>query len=257
MAMRHPDDRATLQAAVAQVVAAADGEVVEFAFRMRHADGNWRWLAARVTVLSREPDGQPRLVVGAALDVTDLRRAEEALRESEAQLRLALESAAMGTWDWRVDADWVAWSEHTGPLYGLPAGTPGHLPPAVLRPHPPRRPQTRARDRSAERAADGQPYAVEFRIVWPDGTIHWLEPKGRAVAHDADGRATRYLGITMDVTARKRAEEELRELSGRLLAVQDEERRRLASELHEQIAGTLVGLSLEVVLRAAIARSAR
>ncbi len=127
----------------------------------------------------------------------------------------------------------------------MPAGTPGLSSRqfyALIHPDDRRR----VREIARRRAADSQPYAVDYRTVWPDGTIHWLERQGRAVAHDADGRATRYLGITMDVTARKRAEEELRQLSARLLAVQDEERRHLARELHEQLAGTLVGLSLDV-----------
>ena len=59
---------------------------------MRHANGDWRWLAQRVTVLSREPDGRPRLIVGAALDVTALRETEAALRASEARYRAVVDS---------------------------------------------------------------------------------------------------------------------------------------------------------------------
>jgi PAS domain S-box-containing protein len=370
--LMHPDDLVHLPAMAAQMEAAADGEVVEHAYRLRHAEGGWRWLATRITVFTREPTGRPRLVVGAALDVTTpretdlalresearyravvesqtemicrylpgtptftfvndaycrtvrrtkeellgrsileivpasdharletyfqslvadprsdeiehpivlpdgtvglqhwvdrpiydaagnlvefqgigrdvtaLRRAEAALRASEAQLRLALENAAMGTWDWQVDAEWVAWSEHTGPLFGLPVGTPG----LAIREyyalvHPDDRKRIREIDR--RRAADGRPYAAEFRVVWPDGTPRWLESKCRAVAYDGNGRVTRFLGVTMDITERKRSEEALRELSGRLLSVQDEERRRLARDLHEQTAQTLVALSLDL-----------
>jgi PAS domain S-box-containing protein len=91
-ALMHPDDLARWPAMGAQVAAAADGEVVEQAFRLRHADGGWRWLTQRVTVLAREPDGRPRLVVGAALDVTALRETEAALRASEARYRAVVES---------------------------------------------------------------------------------------------------------------------------------------------------------------------
>src|SRR5262249_54851037 len=96
------------------------------------------------------------------------------------------------------------------------------------------------------RAADGRPYAAEFRVVWPDGTTHWLGSKCGAVTRDEHGRVTRFLGITMDATERKRTEESLRELSGRLLPVQNEERRRLARDLHEQTAQTLVALTLDL-----------
>jgi two-component system, NarL family, sensor kinase len=77
---------------------------------------------------------------------------------------------------------------------------------------------------------------VEFRIVWPDGATHWLERRGKAVARDMAGRATRFLGITTDVTGRKQSEATLRRLSHQLLKLQDDERRRLARELHDGVA---------------------
>ena len=91
-ALMHPEDLARLPEMGAQVAAAADGEVFEQNFRLRHANGDWCWLTQRVTVLSRQPNGRPRLIVGAALDVTGLRETDAALRASEARYRAVVDS---------------------------------------------------------------------------------------------------------------------------------------------------------------------
>jgi PAS domain S-box-containing protein len=175
--------------------------------------------------------------------VTELRRAEQALRQSETHLRLALDNAAMGTWDWRVGSDWIAWSEGAGKLCGLPSDTPGiTLDEFYRRVHPDDRSLTRARHE--ERNPKSDEYSLEFRIVWDDGTVHWLERKGRAVEHDADGRPTRYLGVSADVTERKQSEAILRRLSHQLLKLQDDERRRLARDLHDSVAQDVFAITI-------------
>ncbi|MFL5759662.1 MAG: PAS domain S-box protein [Thermomicrobiales bacterium] len=178
-------------------------------------------------------------------DITELRRVEEALREREAQLRLALENAAMGTWDWKVDSEWIAWSEGSGPLCGLPAGTPGVTQEDFYgRVHPDDR--ERVRVEIEQRVADAADLQVEFRVFRPDGTIRWLERKGKAIARDANGRAARFLGVTVDVTARRHSEATLRSLSHQLLTLQDDERRRLARELHDGVAQDVFAITIDL-----------
>ncbi|HKG24432.1 MAG TPA: PAS domain S-box protein, partial [Thermomicrobiales bacterium] len=210
--------------------------------------GYMQWIDRAI----RDANGKVVEIQAVGRDVTELRRAEEALRTSETQLRLALENAAMGTWDWNVEADWITWSEGSGPLCGLPAGTPGVTTEEFYtRVHPDDRPRLRAE--AEQRVADAADYAVEYRVVWSDGTIRWLERKGKAEARDAAGRATRFLGVTADITARKQTEATLRRLSHQLLKLQDDERRRLARELHDGVAQDVfaVTVALESVAKSA------
>src|SRR5918911_2383985 len=134
-----------------------------------------------------------------------MRRREEAereLRASEERLRLALEAARMGTWDWDLLSNRQVISPEAEALLGLAPGSytgeTAQLWSAVF-------PEDRARVREiAQRALEMGELDLEYRVVWPDGTIHWLASKGRLL-RDADGRAVRLLGVVRDVTARKQA----------------------------------------------------
>ena len=86
----------------------------------------------------------------------------------------------------------------------------------------------------------------EFEVIGRSGTRRWLETHA-APLPDANGQVTAMLGITRDITERKLAEESMRELSARLLRAQDEERRRIARELHDNTAQQLAALSMNLV----------
>jgi PAS domain S-box-containing protein len=88
-------------------------------------------------------------------------------------------------------------------------------------------------------------YKEQFRVVLPDGTIRWLEDHG-ALLHDPHGRVRFATGIAKDMTEHKQNEELLRRLSARLISTQEEERKRLARELHDHVNQTLALLSVEL-----------
>jgi PAS domain S-box-containing protein len=138
--------------------------------------------------------------VGFAVERT---RAEESARRSEERLRFALDAALTGTWDWDLRTGRVVWSPQLEALHGLPAGTfDGSFASYEREIHP----EDRARVlESVQRAlADGRPHDVEYRIVSPDGTIRWVEGKGR-VEYEG-GRPVRMTGVCMVITRRKEAE---------------------------------------------------
>jgi signal transduction histidine kinase len=113
----------------------------------------------------------------------------------------------MATWDWDVDTGAVRWSAEMGPLYGLPAGTPGVDAATYFSlVHPEDRDLIQAEDRAAVTGADA--YEVDFRVVPPDGTLRWLAGRGRVVERGPAGEARRIVGVTMDVSARHHAEVE-------------------------------------------------
>jgi PAS domain S-box-containing protein len=234
-----PSTRETTLARIAMIGHSPEPVTIEHEVYL--PDGSIGWMQWNNRAI-RDAAGNLIEIQTVGRDVTELRRAEEFLREQEAQLRLALDNAAMGTWDWTVDSGWAVWSEHSGPLYGLPAGTPGVTSEQFFAMvHPEDRARVQAEDE--ERMGDAGDYAVEFRVVWPDGTIHWLDSRGRAMARDAAGRVTRFLGVTLDVTARKQTETTLRRLTQRLMEAQDDERRRLARDLHDGVAQDVFGVT--------------
>jgi len=139
-----------------------------------------------------------------ALDLTERREAEAAMRESESRLRMALEGTSTGTWDWHVGSADVAFSETTGVLYGLGMRAPT-AEEIAERVHP----DDRSVGREARKAvAEGSDFALEYRVVWPNGSVHWLEARGHPVM-DSLERPTRYVGLIRDITDRKRQEDAL------------------------------------------------
>lgn len=81
--LMHPDDQPAFAEFLAKILQAADGEFVSFGHRLRHADGSWRWFLSESAVLTRNSDGRPTQILGAAADITELKRAEEALRAAD------------------------------------------------------------------------------------------------------------------------------------------------------------------------------
>jgi PAS domain S-box-containing protein len=131
-------------------------------------------------------------------------RANLAARESEGRLRFALHAADMGTWDWDLRTNSVRWSDNLEQLHGLPPGTfDGTFESYTREIHPDDRERVL---HALNRAVAGEAaHEIEYRIVRPDGTIQWVEGKGR-VEHGADGRPLMMTGVCMNVTPRKEAE---------------------------------------------------
>ncbi len=191
------------------------------------------------------------LLLGAAIaerDAAEARRAADyaALQVSEERLRLALEAGRLGVWDWNVGTGQVQWSENLEPMHGLSRGSfPGTLEGFQALVHP----DDRARVNEAIRRAleEGNGYDIEFRNLWPDGSVHTIGAKGR-VLRDAQGRPVRMLGTAMDVTDRRRLEDDLRRHAEQLA---DADRRKdeflamLAHELRNPLAP--LGTSLELL----------
>lgn len=130
-------------------------------------------------------------------------RTEELARRGEERLRFALDAASMGTWDWDLSLNTVQWSDNLARMHGLPEGSfDGTFASYEREIHPEDRPRVFA---SVQRAiAEGVPHEVEYRIVAPDGTVRWVEGKGRVEYED--GVPVRMTGVCMMVTRRKEAE---------------------------------------------------
>jgi PAS domain S-box-containing protein len=144
-------------------------------------------------------------------DITKRKQAQRALAESEERLRIALEAAHMGTWDWNLNTNKVSWCPNQEVLFGMEIGSfDGNIQTFVASLHPEDREYVlQTKKHTIE---NGTEYDWEFRIILPNGKIRWLGAKGR-VFYDEIGKPVRMIGVNLDISDRKQAEEELIRIS--------------------------------------------
>lgn len=137
---------------------------------------------------------------------------EDALTVTQERLSFAVAGSGIGTWHWDIASDNLVWSDTCKALFGLPASTVMTREVFYARLHPDDR--ENATKSIANALALKQPYDIEYRAVWPNGTVHWVAAKGRAYL-GPDGQANRLEGTIQDINQRKAAEEALREATER------------------------------------------
>jgi PAS domain S-box-containing protein len=137
-----------------------------------------------------------------------LRQTWERLEEQSAYRRLALEAAELGAWDYQLQTGEVVWDECCRNGFGFSTGEKIDYAAAIDRIHPDDRPGVDEAVKQAIAGANAGAYHREFRVVWPDGSLHWISSHGKVYFDGQDGqrRATRFIGVNADITARKQAE---------------------------------------------------
>lgn len=200
----HPEDREIARTHRPVVGTGPQGLHAEF--RIVRPDGVVRWVASWSR---REVLGGHEMAFGVNLDITDLHRARSELRQTQERARLATESAGIGTWERDLRTGAAKWDAQMYRLRGLPVGP--ESPSDEVRYGPFHPDDREAISRNRERVGrDGDTYENEFRVVLPDGSVRWLATRG-LVKRDAQGEPERMLGVTWDITERRRAEQALRE----------------------------------------------
>jgi PAS domain S-box-containing protein len=183
-------------------------------------------------------------VLRAARLARELQASEAALRESDHRMSLAADAARLGMWVWDVKTGEVWLTDKCREILAFAPDTILTHEMLVDRLYP--------HDRRVASGIDGvldieRVQRTDDRIVMPDGTVRWIASHLR-VDRDASRRPMRLLGICIDVTEQRQAEQAARELSGRLINAQEDERRRIARDLHDDLSQRLAILSIDLQL---------
>jgi PAS domain S-box-containing protein len=259
---------------------AQGGDTYEGEFRLLHKEGHYIHVLSRGYPIRREPGGPVVRIVGTHLDITERKRTELALRESEERLTLAFAGAREGVWDWNLETDAVAYSPRWTQMLGYAEDEiEPHISAWERLVHPDDRPLA---DEAHDSVTRGETtYEAEFRLRHKDGRYIHVLSRGFPVRREPGGTVVRIVGTHFDLTERKRTEELLRrsheslelrvrertaelarvneslraemsereraerartELLGRLVFAQEDERRRIAREMHDQFGEQLTAL---------------
>ncbi len=262
----HPDDVATVAEALRRHY--EEGERYAVEVRLLHRDGGYRWVLSRGEAV-RDAAGRPVRMVGALTDIQSRKEAEERLRSSEERYALFERGVNDGVWDWNIQTgehyQSPRWKEIVGSKDDALPNTESSF---FDRVHPDD--QATVSEALRRHYEDGTRYEVEVRLRHRDGGYRWVLSRGEAV-RDLAGRPVRMVGALTDITDRKAAqdalrqahqelearvldrtraqresERELRALSASLLTAQEDERRRLARELHDDVTQQLALTSIEI-----------
>ncbi|HEU4492875.1 MAG TPA: PAS domain S-box protein, partial [Rubrobacteraceae bacterium] len=221
-----------------------EGQECRIVLRNYRKDGTGFWNELYVSPV-RDDEGNLTNFVGVQNDVTQSKRTEEELKGSEDRLRLAVQSTGLGTWDFNPVTGELRWDDRCKAMFGLPPGAEVDYEVFLAGLHPDDRERTHQVVQQALDSESGGEFNVEYRTIGlADGVERWVAARGQAF-FDEGGEARRFIGTVLDITERKRAEEErdlllAREQLARVEAVRA--RRRLALLA---AAGTTLSASLD------------
>lgn len=184
-------------------------------YRVNRPAGGHRWVAAKGRSLYG-PDSEVTGMLGVVQDITETKRAEEELRDARARVEATLASAEIGTWVWDIGNDRVLADKNLAKIFSLPAGTAAAPLKAFMAAiHPEDRERVENEIKAAIASASGE-LETDYRLAPTGGkTTRWVTARGK-VERDAGGNAMLFPGVAIDITERKRQEQELEDLTREL-----------------------------------------
>lgn len=245
----HEDDIDTVQKAFNEITTNPE-EVISTEYRFRHKDGHWVYLES---IAKYVPDGRDgSAIVINSRNITNRKQRMSKLRESQAKLSEAQRIAKVGSWEWKPGhKPELDWSDEMCRIYGISPENFDHSYETYQNYiHPDDRERV---DKHIEYALrNRKPFSFEHKIIRPDGELRELLCRGR-VETNGNGEVTRLLGTGQDITEQKEREkklrrysERLRKLSERVERTREEERIRIAREIHDELGQMLTVLKMDV-----------
>jgi PAS domain S-box-containing protein len=230
LAKVHPDDREKLLAADAAL--SVEKPDLQVSHRMLHADGSVVW-AERTGRAYFDRQGKMLRIVGMVADITERKRAEEILHESERNLVGAQARAHLGSWVETLADHKLVWSDELYRLWGLePRSVEPNRDVFLGGVHPDDRADLR--EKLDASLANRQPFDCVHRVLRPDGSVRFAHSQGEPISNEK-GQPIQFVGTILDITEQKMAEEALANVSRRLIEAQEQERTRIGRELHDDI----------------------
>ncbi|HET7773947.1 MAG TPA: PAS domain-containing protein [Burkholderiaceae bacterium] len=227
----HPDDRdrVTERGHAVQGGARPPGLVET---RVRHADGSYRWIAARSRTVERDADGRPLRMVGVHRDVTSFRQTEDRLAAAMVRLNMAVQAAGLGVWEVDYLSQTAHWDARTQEIYGADESTyPRRMDDWVKHVHQEDIARLSDTIKRARAEPDRPGYEVDFRIVNGRQELRWVRLFVR-FRRNAAGEAIGAYGVAMDTTELRRLRDNEEERL-RLLAASQAKTDLLARVSHE------------------------
>ena len=209
-------------------------------YRLRRDDGEYRWISDQ---------GVPRYdaqetfagYIGSCVDVTELMTKDEALRQSEERMRLAAAAVNLGIWEWHLATNEIWATNARRAVLGWPSTGKVTFEDFISRVDPEDR--SRIQQTINDAVSGGKDFESEYRLVLPDGIVRWMSTRG-SIQFDNAGKASRLLGISIDITGRKQAELDAQRDRAQLshlsrVALMGEMSASIAHELNQPLSGIL------------------
>lgn len=211
LAFVHPDDLHLANEAWERML---ETGVADGMYRVADPDGGWVWIHNRGRIIERDAQGRPTQASGLTSDITERKRLEQRLEDSERLLREAMEGAEYGAWSMDLSAETMRVSGFlTGLLGDLAAGT-DHAVTRVFELMAPA--SAELAQREFRRLQAGESVQAEYKFLMDDGSHRWIRDHGRVVEWNNQGRPIRAAGVSADITEEKRLQTAVEESQKRL-----------------------------------------
>jgi len=203
----HRRDRQTLRNHLAMCRTLRDGDFLDIEYRVRHANGQWRWLHSRHCVFTRDAAGNVTQILGTADDITTRRYNESVVREQEERWQLALHGNSDGLWDWDIVRGVTYRSTGWRRMLGYDEDDRECFADWRTLAHPEDIPRVEFELREHLDGKSEQ-FVCEYRLRAKNGDWRWMLDRGRSI-RDEQGRPLRMAGSQTDITDRKLLEQRL------------------------------------------------
>ncbi len=234
----HPEDRDALLGIFRECLVTGEPKTMEY--RRRAKSGDWIWISSVGRVTEWDQNHHAIRMIGTHTCINERKKIENNLRNREEQLRLVLEGAELGFWDWNIVTGEVERNERWAAMLGYSYEEIKHT---ALQWTDFVHPEERVKAwQSIYDVIEGRSAAhkLEYRMLHKDGSIRWILDQANVMHRDADGKATRMSGTHSDVTERKRATEALRESEERYRLLADT---MLQGIVHQDSRGIIIAIN--------------